>query len=167
MMIPVVYLSLESFCYCGSIGASHYWGTLIYEEKGQNKFHKLEITLTQAQADTLNIKDRNEPGCIAAWKAGDIVHRMNSESEVIAEGKRVWKSIFPNAVVLIKGSHCVLDPQRVIDGSAELMKAANKLFQASVKIDGWENKGKEKEMQAICDKWDALFRLPPVKSVVE
>jgi hypothetical protein len=147
---PVVNLEIESFVYIGSIGASHYWGTLRFGDQR----HKLERILTQAQADVTNKKDRM---CshLDSWKAGDVTHRMDSEEEVVQYAKEKWKELFPDAVALLRGSHCVADPQEMIDGPPELMKKANKLWKQGEKNDGWE--GDQKKMQKICDAWEALF----------
>jgi hypothetical protein len=61
----------------------------------------------------------------------------------------------PKAIMTI-GSHCDLDPQRVLCGPGELKRKANALWRQFEAGGGWDHKRNDDKTQVICDAWDKL-----------
>lgn len=150
--ISLAYLEISS--YTGiSIGATHFYGKLIFYNGDKREDHELRRELSASEARLLNKIDD-----FASYRPGQSTERFDSREDVIAQAVTEYKTIFPTATALICGSSSTLDPQRVLDGPAELMKKLNSLHRQAERIDYWERN--PSKMQEICDKWDLLIGKP-------
>lgn len=133
----IVNLEISSFVGL-SVGASHYYGKLCFNEERVD----LERRLNKR-----NIGDFAKE----KYALGGTTARFNSEEHVIQTAKRAWKKIFPNAVILLVGSSAVLDPQKCIDGPPDLKKKINDYYRRAEKVGGYE--GNDKEMTKISNEY--------------
>lgn len=139
MKTNIVNLEISSFEGI-SDGAVHYYGKLCYN----SEFPKVEL---QRKLNKRNIgKFRKE-----FYHIGDVTTRFNSENHVIRAAKRIWKKLFPNALVLLVGSSSILDPQKCIDGDPVLRKKINDYYRRAEEIGGYE--GNMKEMTKISNEY--------------
>jgi len=88
-----------------SLGATHIYGELRgYDKDGNIKIVKLMALMSSAQAIRMNKKQRWDfPGrkYFANHKHGDETDCFETEEDVIARAKHVWKTHFPHGELLL------------------------------------------------------------------
>ena len=137
MKTNIVNLEISSFEGI-SPGAVHYYGRLSFNG---------ERTDLERRLNKRNIgKFRKD-----FYHIGDVTTRFNSENHVIRAAKRIWKKLFPNALVLLVGSGSILDPQKCIAGDPVLRKKINAYYRRAEAVGGYE--GNEEEMTKISDEY--------------
>lgn len=137
------YLKISSFAGY-AIGAKHYYGTLLFN----NKDYELSRKLTEYERKKLNLNDGH-----FSYRKGSSTYRFNNKKEIIKVAKELWKKKFPKAMCLVLGSEGIAQPQKIIDGYEKIVKSVNKLYNDSLKCKGWEN---NKVMEKICKKWEKI-----------
>ena len=88
--------------------------------------------------------------------------RFDSEEQLFALAKKIWKDKFPDGVVLICGSSGTCQPQKPLDAlDLVLLKKLEKVW---VKFEpmwndgcnGWDKH--TDKMQKLCDEWYSLLK---------
>jgi hypothetical protein len=143
----IVYLDLRSFPAYVSV-MQHVYADLHCNGESVS----LEKTLTAAEARTMK---RPEPDF--GWEEGDTTSRLASNDEATRIALKEWHDHFPGATVLIEGQSSTAEPQTIIAGfSPERRMELNLIFMECEKL-GWWDGGNEEDVQALSDKWFALF----------
>lgn len=113
----------------------------------------LEKTLTSVEAQT---RKRSEPDF--AWEEGDTTSRLASCDEATRIALKEWRGHFPEATVLITGrSGIAAGPQAIVAGLSPEQRVELNLIFLDCENLGWWDSGNEEEVQALSDKWFALF----------
>lgn len=148
--IPNV-VNVEISSYRGvSLGAEHYYASLsFYDADGEYKIKELRHRLTAKQAKALNKKD----GVSGCYKPGNMTERFDTAEDIQQIAIETFKELVPHAIVLTCGRSAVVAPQLVLVGPKGYKAKVNKLAERYKELD-WDTDGKE--LQAICDEFDAL-----------
>jgi hypothetical protein len=91
-------------------------------------------------------------------KTGYKTIRFETTKALLAAARRWFKANAKPGDVMTIGSHCIIDPQRVLCGPPELKKKANAIWREFERGGGWDDDSKDKKTQAICDRWSALIK---------
>lgn len=154
--MKVVYCKISSWV--GRVqSAEHYYADL---KAGRYPAKRVEEkvwhNLTQSEADRLNRRTMQDPRYPnPTWKVGEEVGYFFSRERAVEGAVAVYKELFPGAVILVEGDIGTYEPQLILDGPPEAMKAINDLYEQAEEIGWWE--GDEKAMQVIADAWEAIW----------
>ncbi len=158
----ICYLEIRTFK--GSApGASHYFGSLYC--RGE-KSKDLKYTLSILQARAMNKTQGYDDDSGWRWEPGKECNTFLNEKHIIDHAKKVWRKEFPAATILIRGDHCVCDPQEPIawTKTAETEKLAEQLLAIwqeyeEARVPGrWYYEKDRKLADPLLDKWDKLLR---------
>lgn len=133
-----------------SIGATHYYGTIQYNDENFDLVYKL----TEGSAGRLNVLRAKVWGNIGyRYRVGDPYRGFDSLEQVRKEAIRVWRTFAPDAVVLVEGSECEIDPQPCLDGPPELKTRINAFVERAEAVGGYEG-----DYDAMCSISDEYLR---------
>lgn len=95
-------------------------------------------------------------------RGDDRSSRFNTKAAARAAGVRLVKRFAKHDdvvhFVITEGSHCIIDPQRVLVAPGNLTSRLNKLWERFEKLDGWGCAPvMESTVQKICDSWTSLI----------
>lgn len=142
---------LEISSFAGySIGAEHFYGTLICG----NKRIELKRMLSRKEAKYLNDKNGVYGAYKLSWRAGDMVNMFNEKESIVRVAIKEYKQHFPDAVVLLRGTPACVDPQEILDAPKFFVDAGTKLVEQAKSFGGWDN---EKKMNRVCEAWERLL----------
>jgi hypothetical protein len=136
--------------------AEHYYVDLKSGSYPNRVIKKVWHNLTQSEADRLNrraIQDPQYPD--QKWEAGEEVGYFFSRERAVEGAIAAYKTLFPDAVILVEGDIGTYEPQLILDGPSVVMEAINKLYKEAEAINWWEEN--EVIMQAIEDTWKAIW----------
>lgn len=141
----LVVVVLEITSWAGTCpGAVHSYGRL-YADGG--RIHELKRKLSTTAAAKLN---RNDPSY--KWEAGEETKGFDGSDAIRTLAKRKWKKLYPDADMLLEGTHGCCDPQRCLAGPPKLRNRINALYKQAKKI-GWYDGGHEDEMDKLFDEF--------------
>lgn len=153
-MLKVVYCKISSWA--GRVnGAEHYY-TDLSQRVSPRDTKKVWHNLTQSEADRLNrrtIQDPLHPD--PTWEAGEEIGHFFDRERAVKGAIAAYKEMFPGAIILVEGDIGTYEPQPILDGPPDVMKAINNLVKRADDNDGWE--GDEEVMQAIADEWETIW----------
>lgn len=168
----ICYLEIRTFKGAAP-GASHYFGSLYCREE---KSKDLTYTLSILQARALNktqgyAEDSDREEDRWCWEPGKASNTFLNEKHILDYAKKVWRKEaegFPNATILIRGDHCICDPQEPIAWAktAEAEKLAEQLlaiwqeYEAipEARVPGRYYYEKDRKLaDPLLDKWDKLL----------
>jgi len=158
-MNRIAYLKITSFMEIGSIGASHYYGSLVGYNPDYNKID-IEKTKSKADAKKLNSLDRE-----TYHREGQKTSRFETKEEIINIALVEYKNHFPEACILILGNNAKAEPQKILDAPSDILSKGNKMFEESEEI-GWiqkhgfwyRPKDKEERIDELCYEWYKLLK---------
>lgn len=128
-MIKVSYLSIDTWRDVDP-DARHYYGTL--------------------QCDGIRIDLLRPYG-----RLGVMSKRFSDKSELIEAGKREWKIRFSHSQLLVEGGPNG-DPPRPIEGPADIVAEANKLYNQAKNLD-WDVMEDINQLESLYDEWTKLI----------
>ena len=99
-----VFLNILTF------GVFHYYGYLLFNRERID----LEVVLTPRQAAKLNQLDGHRTGEYLQWSVGDTTSRVEKKATLISVAKAQWKTNFPSALILMRGSSSTAQPQEIL-----------------------------------------------------
>lgn len=128
-----------------SLGATHYYGKLVYGAECIELTH----SLTATQAAKL--------GRLHDWtyREGDRSPHFDMKEEIIELALSTYKEHFPDAYLLVLGKPCYAEPQPILDGPSNIKARINQLCERIEAIGGWEQN--YREMGRICDEWETII----------
>lgn len=136
---------------CG-IGATHYYGKLYLGTSPES--HNLEYKLSVSQAKALNKKDYDfGREYTVPVKPGEMDERFDDPDHVRREAIAQWRTIYPEAILLVEGMYAVYGVQdRVLDGPKKLVATLQKLVDRQNELGGGydEERKNWKELDALC-----------------
>lgn len=139
-------VTLEMLDWGVSVGGEHLYGSLHGYIDGEYKIIELKKTLTESDVLLLNKKDKH-----ISYKVGQKSKRFNTEDEVRKEAIKVWKSMFPNAKVLLEGQSSYVEPKKILDGiDMQITNMLNEMTNAYKRIPQTKD---HKKQDAAYDSW--------------
>ena len=144
---------LELLDWSASIGGEHITASLKGYRDGKYHDEELQHTLTQAEAARLNLKDRASG---ARYRKGERTQRFETREAAIAEARRVWKQVFPEAKALLVGSFARADAQECLEGPYWFKRGCNGKWRRFEKIGGYE--GNEAEAERLYCRYQKLYK---------
>lgn len=133
-----------------SIGATHMYCNLCWEdEKG---YHKIELhrNLTQEDADILNKKDK-----VDFYKLNDTTNRFDSEEQIYETIIDYVKHSNVPFKLIVKGDNFYAEVQEAIWGPEKIVKKINKLYKEYEKYQYLDNY--TPEMDKINNEFDKIL----------
>lgn len=131
-----------------SLGAEHFYASLVFHNAdGQYQRKELRHELTVKEAKALNKKDGG------AYTPGYMTERFNTVEDIHRVAIDTFKQLVPHAKILMCGRDAVLEPQMILVGPEDYKARVNQLAARCKELE-WDRH--EKELQAICDEFDAL-----------
>ncbi len=91
------------------------------------------------------------------FKKGDSLLQFESEKDLTETAIAVFDRKFGESHVLVRGLRGTYDPMPVLAGPEDFMNRGNQIV-AGCEAAGWWDKGRDSEMQAQADLWDALLK---------
>jgi hypothetical protein len=143
------YLSISTWAGLAP-GATHYYGRIVSDFKAVVPKPKVGLDFDCEEYDVERAK------AYKGWKT-----RFDSEEQVIAAAIKTFLRLKLKGLLYI-GSCGTAQPKRVLLAPKSLLEKAkqeNRLWRQMEKVyarGGWEKR--EKEMQTICDQWEALWK---------
>lgn len=136
-----------------SLGATHYYGTLLGYVNGEYKRVDVEKVMTATDARKLNKKDDWD-----GYRAGRKTQRFDTREDVIKAARDEWRTYFPKAKMLTMGQFAAGGPKEIIGcDNEEIAAAGMKLYALAEKIGWWDKRANYAVMDCISDAWDVLI----------
>lgn len=157
-MSQVTYLEITSWIGM-SPEAVHYYGSL------KNDDERVDLTRTLTRRDVSELRKtirRQYPGAFELYASGIEVGSkytgFDTHAELIDLAKSTYRNHFPDSSILLVGRSSVCDPQKMVDGPADLMTAANKIYEEFESFEGYQYRRNYLRAKALNDRWDELFK---------
>jgi hypothetical protein len=135
-----------------SAGGEHLTGTLKWYNDGDLKVVRVKHPLSSSEVRYLNKKESCSSLC--RYKVGESSDRFETEAELIKAARKMWKTEFPKAMVLIKGSLSVAEPQQVLSADREFKTTVNRLWKKIKSVGGWDLAACDR----ICRDYDVFLK---------
>jgi len=103
-------------------GQGHSYGFLQRGDSGDE--NPVKRILTEAESKRLNEDDALTQGAFM-YEAGQQTGRFETEKALLRAAKEMFCAEFADALILIRGSRCVVSPQYVLAGPRALIKRLN------------------------------------------
>ena len=151
----IVTLEITSWVGTIAFGAIHYYGKLCGGNIGGNFTRtRVEVKrkITAEEAKELNGEEK-----YVYYEKGDMTDRLKSPEDVRHTAKRMWKKLFPKAIILLEGSSGVVGPQVVLVAPRGVKERLNDLYDESERWGDWDkldDTGKAAVVK-IEKRWDA------------
>jgi hypothetical protein len=99
-----------------SMGATHYYGHIVFPSESKKENIELGYTMSKADATALNKKEKMyAAGYRATYHAGDRSTRYDTKEQVIASGIKYYDEKLRNKnTILVVGRSGVIEPKKVI-----------------------------------------------------
>jgi hypothetical protein len=153
--MKVVYCTLSSWVDRVQ-GAEHYYVDLSRGRFSDKVAEKVYHNLTLSEAERLNRRRLQDPEYPEPqWKAGEEIGYFFDRERAVRGAVAAYKELFPGAIILVEGDIGTCEPQPILDGPPEVMRAINELVAEAEEIGWWEED--EEAMQAISDAWKAIW----------
>lgn len=149
VMSSVKIVNLETICWAFSLGGEHFTGQIKGFRHSLSDFHGMEVKHRLGRKEALRLNKKDSARGLSLHKPGDWSDRFNTRDELRRAAIKVYKTEFPNAIVLLDGNGAIADAQPCLDGPKKLKDAINKIVAEGEACGGYE--GNRKKM-------DALFR---------
>lgn len=99
-----------------SIGAVHYYGTLVCHHP---EYREVELRRSLTAEDAKILTKLHNNGLLYGvevyrYKKGDLVNSFDTQEEIIAMAKKVYKHLFPGKNVLLLGKSVYLDDKVIV-----------------------------------------------------
>lgn len=145
-------VTLEISCWKGiSLGATHYYGSLVGYNNEEYCRYDIEKVMTQADAKRLSKKDSFK------YREGNKTTRFETKEEIRQLALAQWKQLFPNGTVLLEGRSAYADPQKCLAATNQgLFEQLNALWKEYEKIP--QVKQNYSKIDELCNRFDALIR---------
>lgn len=150
-MKSIVYLHITSFIGV-SFGAQHYYGKLICRGN-TNGEQCLTHVLTEDEAAALR-----KAHDWSHYRAGYKAEGYDSEAAICQQAIAEYKTIFPDAVVLVEGNPVYSGPHKILAGPDGLAEEVRSLIQRADEIGWWEHDRNRKQMNAITAEYDEMIK---------
>lgn len=143
--LKVVYCEINSW-------SEHYYVDL-RQRVSPRRTHKVWHNLTFSEAERINRRGSiREPD--RKFVEGEEIGFFFDRERAVKGAIATYKKMFPSAVILVEGDIGVYEPQPILDGPPEDMKALNALVERAEANDHWDN---EEAMEEITDEWEEIW----------
>jgi hypothetical protein len=161
----MIILHLKISSWIGSIGATHYYGRIIFP--GQPMLRdkediELEFKLSQSDAEKLNRKEYTyAPNYRSTYQVGEWSKRFDTKEEIKIAGIKYYKEhLQQNYPLLVLGNTGVIEPQEIIGHnleSPEQVKLIRRINEIAKKYD-YDDNCDSKLNTTLFKKWEPLWK---------